>query len=143
MRNFETFTKRMVPLAKDPYVTVQKKGIISINATAYSQLNRPVAVILLFDVRDQVIGLRSADTHDENAYPIRDSSSRGIGPYVVSGVAFTKYYGIDTTTSRRWPAQLDGDVLCVDISKPGTEVVSNRNRKAWDREHAPDGRDLR
>jgi hypothetical protein len=127
MPKFETFTRRMVPLAEKPYVTIQKRGNIALNKSAQAALGEPIAVELLYDPEGKVMGLRAIDTTVEHAYPLRSQSGKDVGPYLVAGMAFTKYYGIDTTTARRYPAEMDDDVLCIDLSQPGTIVTSNRN----------------
>jgi len=45
---------------------------------------------------------------------------------VISGQAFTNFYGIDTATSRRFPARVEDGVLCIDLKTEGTVVTSNR-----------------
>lgn len=122
MPNFETFTKRMVPLVKQPYVTIQRRGTISLNASAHDQLGAPDAVELLYDKEEQIVGFRAVPKEAEHAYGLRAAGKT----YIVSGTAFTKYYKIDTSVSKRWPAHMDGDVLCVDLKAEGTEVTSNR-----------------
>lgn len=127
MPNFETFTKRMAPLAKKPYVTIQKRGTISLNAAAHAALGEPDAVELLYDRNERVVGLRAVSKEAEHAYALRAQAGKNVGPFIVSGTAFAKYYKIDTTVSRRWVGQLEGDILCIDLKQPGTEVTSNRN----------------
>ncbi|MEU7937830.1 hypothetical protein [Microbispora bryophytorum] len=127
MPNFETFTKRMVPLVKQPFITIQKRGTMSLNAAAYTALGEPEAVELLYDPAERIMGFRAVAKESEHAYPLRAQAGKSIGPYIVSGTAFTKYYGIDTTVSRRWVGYLDEGVLCVDLKQSGTEVTSNRS----------------
>ena len=45
---FETFTRRMVPLVKKPTVTIQKRGTLSFNKAAQVALGEPEAVELLY-----------------------------------------------------------------------------------------------
>jgi hypothetical protein len=125
--NFETFTRRMVPLAKAPYVTIQKRGTMSFNAAAHAALNSPEAIELLYDPEERIIGVRGVDSSAEHAYPLRIMPGKHQSGFIVSGTAFTKYYGIPTDVSKRYPAKMDGDVLCIDLKQPGTEVTSNRN----------------
>lgn len=127
MPNFETFTKRMAPLAKKPYVTIQKRGTISLNAAAHAALGEPEAVELLYDRTERIVGLRAVSKEAEHAYALRPQAGKSVGPFIVSGTAFAKYYKIDTTVSRRWAGQLEGDVLCIDLKQPGTVVTSNRS----------------
>lgn len=127
MLNFEVFAKRMVPLTKQPYVTIQRRGTISLNAAARAALGSPDAVELLFDDAERVIGIRGAAADSGHAFPLRAQGGKQSGPYLISGHAFTVYYGIDTSASRRWPGELIDDILCVDLKEPGVEVTSNRS----------------
>lgn len=127
---FETFKKRMVPLTKAPYVTIQRRGTMSFNKSAHAVLGSPEAVELLWDAEAQIIGVRAVEPSVEHAYPIRPTGGAkdgDAGSYMVSGRAFVQYYGIDTSVSRRFPVVMDGDVLCIDLNGQATEVTSNRN----------------
>ncbi|MDQ6934278.1 MAG: hypothetical protein M3130_03155 [Actinomycetota bacterium] len=126
MPGFETFTRRLVPLAREPRLTIQKRGTISLNRSAYAVLGSPEAVELLFDRDRSIVGLRSVVPTCAHAYPVRSATGNGAGPFVVSALAFVKYFGIGIETSMRWDAYLDGDVLCADLGSPGTRVTSNR-----------------
>jgi hypothetical protein len=124
--NFETFTKRMVPLTKAPYVTIQKRGIMSLNKSAWVALGSPEAIEFLYDPEEQIIALKGVDPNVEHAYPIRGTKTDG--PWIVSGTAFTRYFKIATDVSRRYTPYVDGDLLCIDLKMGGTEVTSNRVR---------------
>lgn len=129
MANFETFTKRLVPLGKRPFVTIQKRGTISLNKAAHVALGTPETVELLYDSENQIIGLRPVDPTAEHAYPVR-----GVGDeptsFLVAGTAFSKHYGIETSASRRWPADVIDGVLTIDLKLEGTVVTSNRDGRA-------------
>lgn len=129
MPDFEVFTKRLVPLKKTPLVTIQKRGTISLNKSAYSALGEPEAVELLYDRDERIVGLRAAESSLEHAYPVRSATGRGSGPYIISAIAFTKFYDIDTEQSLRWRAHLVEDVLCIDLDSTGTPVTSNRAQR--------------
>lgn len=122
---FETFTKRMVPLAKAPYVTIQKRGTMSFNAAANAALGNPEAVELLYDRDEKIMGVRKVDPTVEHAYPLR-SPAQTDRSFILSGTAFTKFYGIETEVSVRRQAYMEGDILCIDLKQPGTVVTSNR-----------------
>jgi hypothetical protein len=126
MPNFQTFTKRLVPLKKQPLVTIQKRGTISLNKSAHVALGAPDAVELLYDQDEAIVGLHPVDATVEHAYPLRSASGKDTGPFVISAIAFTKFYDITTDVSRRWPAYVENDVLCIDTKTPGTPVTSNR-----------------
>jgi hypothetical protein len=107
-------------------VTINSRGSFALSKAAYRQLGHPQAVQLLYDPTEQIIGFRAAATISSDAYAIRHHN--GGRRLDVSGRAFTKYYGIDTTVARRRPAVMEGDVLCVDLKHEGTVVTSNRAR---------------
>ncbi len=140
MPNFETFTKRMTPLVKQPYVTIQKRGTISLNASAHAALGSPEAIELLYDSGEQIVGFRGVPKTAEHAYPLRAQAGKSVGPYIVSGTAFVRYYGIETTVSRRFVATMQDDVLCIDLKLEGTIVTSNRSQEATLRD-TPEGPD--
>jgi hypothetical protein len=127
MPDFETFTKRLVPLENRPYVTIQKRGTISINQAAFDALGEPQAVELLYAPSERIVGLRAVPSSAEHAYPVRTAGPSGHS-YLIAGTAFTKHYGIDTELSRRWPADVQDGLLAVDLNHPGTEVTGNRRR---------------
>lgn len=126
MSGFETFTRRLVPLSKNPRLTIQKRGAISLNSAAYVALGSPAAVELLFDRQRCVVGLRPVDPRCEHAYPVRPTGGHGSAPFVVSALAFLRYYEINRDASRRWDAYLDDGILCADVGAIGTPVTSNR-----------------
>lgn len=125
---FQTFNRRLVPSAKEPRLTIQRRGTISLNESAFQALGSPGAAELLFDPEQQLVGLRSAAPGSENAYRVRSGSGNGSGPFVISALSFLRHFGISRDQSLRWSAYLAGDVLCADISSPGTPVSSNRAR---------------
>ncbi|GHF06560.1 hypothetical protein [Pseudolysinimonas yzui] len=132
---FEVFDKRMAPLAKAPSVTIQKRGIFSINKAAHKLIGEPETVELLFDKEAHVIAMRpSAESH---AYTVRPQSERKTGQVILSATAFTQYYGVDTKVSRRYqPYEQDG-MLCIDLTSPSVEVIGNRAKK----QHGVEGED--
>jgi hypothetical protein len=128
--DFEVFTRRMIPLVKGPTVTLQKRGTMSFNKAAHVAMGSPEAVELLYDRTSQIIGIRPVAPEVDHAYPMRPQANKEDGPYIVSGSAFTKYYGIDTTEARRWSVVIEDGVLLIDLNAPGVVVTSNRNGSA-------------
>lgn len=126
MPPFEVFTRNTRTNAGQPQVTIQRRGNLSLNRAAYTALGEPQAVELLYDARNRTVGLRAVEVSVEHAYPVRSQGGKTTGPYLVAGIGFAKHHGIDTATARRYPAVMDGGVLCVDLSGPGTAVSSNR-----------------
>ena len=125
---FETFTKRMVPLAKNPYVTVQKRGLLSFNKAAHAALGAPEAVELLYSAKDRIIAVRPVDVNVPHAYKFRSvGGQRNDGAtLLVAATAFTNYYGIPTDVSVRRPVRIEDGVLFIDLKDEGTVVTSNR-----------------
>jgi hypothetical protein len=124
---FERFDKRSVPIAENPFVTIQMRGPISLNYSAYETLGGPEAVEMLYDREKQIVGLRSISPKEAYAFPVRPQGRKGKRPsnFVVAGQAFTKHYGIDTSVARRFPAEMQDDILTVDL-KRGTVATGPR-----------------
>jgi hypothetical protein len=143
---FEVFTKRLVPLAGAPYVTIQKRGTISINKAAHHLLGAPKAVELLYDSDTSIVGFRAVEPSVEHAYALRamGGASRADGAgttYLIAGTAFLKHYDIDYGQARRFPAELQDGILCLDL-KQGTVVSSNREGRGRTQERTS-GRSFR
>lgn len=126
MPQFETFRKTQTPFTKEPHVTIQKRGTITLNAAAHALLGSPAAVELLFDRDEQILGLRPVDASADHAVFVRPSSRSPKAPRVISAMAFVRHYDIDTTHARRWVARLDGEVLVIRIDDG--QVVSKQRR---------------
>ncbi|MEX5258117.1 hypothetical protein [Kocuria arenosa] len=127
---FEVFDKRMTPLAKAPSVTIQKRGIISLNKAAHDLIGNAETVELLYDRDRNVVALRAADDSAPHAYAVRSGSKRGPGQAMVSATAFTAHYEIDTTETRRWRPFVEDGMLCVDLTEQGTVITGNRAKTA-------------
>lgn len=134
---FEVFDKRMAPLAKAPSITMQRRGIFSINKAAHKLIGEPESVELLFDKDAQVIAMRRSN--ESHAYVIRKQTARDAGQVILSATAFTQYFNIDTSVSRRFKPYVDSDMLCIDLQGPSTEVRGNRTKR--DPSEEPEGDD--
>lgn len=121
MANFERFSRSMLPLHTAPCVTIQKRGSMSLNRSAFEALGAPGSVELLYDRDAAIIGLRPVTTHAENAYHVRGAARADGGPWLISAMAFVKFYDIDTSVTRRWAATVEDGVLCVDLNSVPTE----------------------
>ncbi|MDQ1130396.1 hypothetical protein [Microbacterium sp. SORGH_AS_0888] len=127
---FEVFDKRMAPLAKAPSVTIQKRGIFSINRAAHNLIGAPDTVELLFDRDARIIAMKPSS--EPHAYAIRPQTASGTGQVILSATAFTQYYDVDTDVSRRYkPYEQDG-LLCIDLKGPSIEVIGNRSKQEDD-----------
>jgi len=126
MPRWETFKRRSAPVTKQPLVTLQKRGTMSLNGAAYEALGEPAALELLYDDTERLVGFRPVDPSTPHAYaPRRQGRAAN---YIVSGSAFTKYFDIETDVARRYPAQLVDGVLVVDLKQPGADATGVRAR---------------
>ncbi len=126
---FETFDRRWRPLPDKPTVTIQRAGAISFNRAAYELLGEPDAVELLFDRDAQCVAVRAADPSLNHTYPLQSAAKKERQTFVISGKAFIKYYGLDTSKSIRREATVYDGMVVVDLADKGIEVTSNRNKR--------------
>lgn len=126
---FEVFKKTSAPLARVPTVTIQKRGLMSLNRAAHALIGSPEHVELLYDADRRMVGLRPTEASNPNAYPARpQNSSKETGPILVAGTMFTRYYDIPTDVSRRWTGvRVEDGVLVVPLDEPSQAVTSNRS----------------
>lgn len=122
MPEFQVFKRSMLPQRREPAVTLQKRGTISMNRAAFTAIGSPGAVELLFDRDARIVGMRQVDAHSLDAHFVRPSTAAPTGPYIVSAMAFFNVYSIDLDESRRWPAYLEDDVLCIDLNSDSIPV---------------------
>ena len=128
---FKVFEKGSAPVATIPSVTLQKRGLISLNRAAFNLIGAPEAVELLWDEERRVIGLRAAPIDRPNAYPARPQSSKSVrGPVLIGGSLFTRFIGLDTSEAHRWAPTVEDEILCIDLKTPGQPVHSNRTKAA-------------
>ncbi len=127
MEGFEEFDRRAAPPPVAPFVTLQRRGLISLNKTAYLAMGSPEAVTLLYNPEKRLIALRPADVKSPRAYPVRPQSSGGT--YLVAGSAFTQHHGIDTQVARRYGASVNGNIVVVDLNQDAPEVTGPRARE--------------
>ena len=120
---FETFTRQR--RVGQPFVTIQKKGVLSLNRAAFEALDGPEAVELLYDSGARLVALRKVDSAVEHSYQVR-APVENHATWLISVGAFVNYYEIDTSRSVRRPARLDGDLLIIDLNDPGVDPRSER-----------------
>lgn len=127
---FEVFEKSSAPLTKVPTVTLQKRGTISLNRSAHALMDGADYVELLWDNERRVVGFRPTSESNPNAYPVRAQNSKtDTGPLIIAGMAFTKFYGIDTSHAARYIPEREGEIVCISLDGPHQRVTSNRDRR--------------
>lgn len=132
---FEIFQKGSAPVSTVPSVTIQKRGLLSLNRAAVSLMvgggsdgEIPEAVELLWDSERRVIGIRPAPLTNPNAYPLRPQGQKPAGPFLIAGTMFTKFIGIDTSEARRWVPKLEDDILVIDLNAESGMVAGPGRR---------------
>ena len=116
MPEFETFHQGLSAQNVPMSATLNRRGILSVNLSAYAALGSPAAVELLFDRTDSIIGLLPADHHAHRAHIVRMTRPASNVPYLITAVAFVRYYEIVVLQTHRWIPYLDDGVLCIDIA---------------------------
>ena len=124
---FVEFDKRAASASKAPFVTLQRKGPLSLNQAAYELVGRPEAVTLLYDEDEKLIGVKPASISQPRALPVR-AQGEDANTYVIAGQAFCKHFGIDTSTARRYAVEMRDDLLVVDLKSDSTDVTGPRAR---------------
>jgi len=110
---FEVFSKRSAGKMKQPTITVQKRGTLSVNASAAAFLaggeipDKEIPIELLFDRELNVLGMRRAQSDHVSVYMLRKQAKSD--SFLLAGKAFTAYYGIPTGEARRFVAKDFGD----------------------------------
>lgn len=128
LKGFQEFDRRAAPVNATPLVTLQKRGLMSLNRTAFELIGQPTAVTLLYHPERRLIGLRSTDPNNPRAYPMRRQGGRESsgGSFLVAGTAFTVHHQIPTDVARRYVAKLVGDVLMIDLNDDAPVVTGPR-----------------
>ena len=107
------------------HVTVSEKGELLIGVEAYSRLGKPEAVILLYDEKNALVGLRPAHPRVPNAYPL--IAARRGRHKLLRAARFWNHHGLRfrTRTLFESPAIEDG-TLVLDLAK--THPVRRRTK---------------
>ena len=125
---FETFKRQRLTPSGEPLITIQKKGIFSLNRAAYDALGTPDAVELLYDRESRLIGMRKVSKSVAHAYTVRAFGKSGMS-WLVTGTAFLNYYDLPVHDPIRRRARVEKDMLIIDLNDPGVVATPNRSRK--------------
>ena len=100
---------------KAAFVTLRAGGAVGMNRAAYTMLPPCDAVKVMYDPRNQRLGIVPCDPHDENSYDMRLCDAG------LSCVKLFEYYGINTTRSRR----------CYDVKVVDGVLIANLGVCSW------------
>lgn len=93
-------------------VMIYKSGVLRLSQAAFDALNSPAAVVLLFDNKEQVIGLKPAPRSDPHAFWVASPTSSP----TIGIVSFCKHYQIPYDTSKQYEAKMEDGMLVVSLS---------------------------
>lgn len=131
MHNFEVFQRTDARRrSREPTVTVQRRGQLSLSPAAVKALGTPEAVTFLVSREERLLGFRAAKTvrrGGRQKAPENGSLVRSPGA-TVSATYVLRYLEADLSASRRYPLQLLDGVHCINLGQPGTVVTSNRSK---------------
>jgi hypothetical protein len=125
---FEVFDKRRASSAPSPFVSIQRRGPLSLNRAAHEAMGEPKAAELLFDRENSKIGIKPVDPTSPRGFPVRPQGRNG-STFIIAGQSFTKFYGIDTRVARRYAAVKEDDMLVIDLTADSVDVTGPRAKK--------------
>lgn len=115
-QGYVTFTGYHAPSTnRTPSITIQQRGVISINRAAYDLLQRPEWVRLGYRAEDHSIEIRACAPGEEGATLVRKQPHTSA--HYVAGLAFTHWHGIDTTVARAYTPTLEDGAFYLDLAK--------------------------
>jgi len=110
MPNFRLFDEQTQRMGKKPFISLQTRGIMSMNGAAFALLGSPKEVEFFYDEDEQIIGIRRVTADVRHARLVRKQNESDT--YVVSAKAFCDAFGIDTSVSKRFaPVQYEDNII--------------------------------
>ncbi len=125
---FEVFDKKRASSAPSPFVTIQRKGPLSLNRAAHEAMGEPETAELLFDREARKVGIKPVEPTNPRGFPVRPQGKNG-STFMIAGQSFTRHYGIDTSVARRYAAVKEGDMLVIDLNADSVDVTGPRAKK--------------
>lgn len=86
------------------YATLNRRGNIYLNRTAFEKLGEPEQVVLLYDRRRSRIGITRAEAAKRNAFRLRRKDAGRSGSRVIYAANFCRHYRIKTDQTYAFPA---------------------------------------
>ena len=121
-RVLKLFDRKLPPPVStvEPELTVQRSARVTMNRAFVEALGFPEAIEFAFSEEEQLIGVRAADPGSSTSFRIRPQGNGS--SFQTSGESFVKGYGIPHERATRYKAQLDGDLLIVNLAEGGVDV---------------------
>lgn len=127
MAKWETFTFRGGRGLAEIRVSLNPRGVFTLNQFAFDELGKPDNVVLMYDTDDHLIGITGTDEKVDYAIKVRRQGENK--SYLIGGRAFTQYYGIDLGETVRFnDARVEQGMLILDPKKV-TPIASKGGAK--------------
>jgi hypothetical protein len=117
--NFERFEEKpRVPNGNEPHVSIFSYGKIYLNRRAIEMLGEPDAVALLFDSKQQVIGIEAVPPSRSYAFRLNKKDKRSLGS-TIAATSFFNHHKIrpSETLAFRNPALNEDGILILDLNE--------------------------
>lgn len=101
------------------HVSINPRGNLYLNRLAFEAMGKPESVVLLYDRRQSMIGLRAAPAGRENAFRLKRKDPGPSGNRVIYAANFCRFYHIKTAETLAFTtAEVDQQgVLILDLNK--------------------------
>ncbi len=125
--DLEVFDRRKPAPTEKTWVTRTKAGYFIINRASHAALGKPEAIEYVYSPKARILGFRGADPEAENSYPLY---SQGHSKnYQCAGQALHTFYGIPMDQTIRYPSELIGDTLYIDLNDKAAIPVGRQKAK--------------
>lgn len=116
-----------VPSSERLGVSINVKGILTLNKYTYGLMGRPAKVLVMFDKRDAVIGLAPTYEDDPDGFEVKPKG--GGQNFVIHIMPFCRHHGIFVEATERFakPGLTAEGYLTLDLKN--TINVSNRRKR--------------
>jgi hypothetical protein len=127
-RDWEKYRGGPTPSSRDVmHVTLNRKGLIYLNANAYRLLGRPTGVYLYYNRNKDQIALEPASPRLPETFPVKELNKG----FLIHASPFCRHFGVrlDTTEKFIRPDIDEKGVLRLDLSSTVTVSGIKRARK--------------
>ena len=126
MAKWETFKFHGSRGVAERRVSLNTRGVFTLNQIAFDEIGNPVAVEMLYDREARLIGLKPSTLEVEYAVKVRQQGKNK--SYLIGAKSFCQYYKLDVTDTIRFTdIDLEDGMLVLDLAK--TELVEIRGGK--------------
>ena len=127
LQGFKKWDRKSAPKTTEPMVTMQRRGIFSLNRAAFEAMGEPKKVDLYFNERENIVAFVPAEEDSLSAYPPREQGNRA--NYYGAGQLFTRHNRIDSSVARRYRPTIKDYILFLDLKGPSMDATGARARQ--------------